>query len=193
MRWVVVDDRSMRYSLRQQGRAPSGDYRRNSAADLLQRLDLLGKYSYEKTLPQEVLRCSNRQLGLVVAAMFQGDGTVFKDRCGLSYTTTSRRLAEQLVLVLSRFGILSSLYASEDNREERYKTCYDVQVSGDSAVEFLRQIPLEGRKRRELQDTVAARTDGRRRSAGVPQQRIPNSLIEGVEDRDWETQQRCHR
>ena len=87
--------------------------------------------------------------------MFSGDGSVKKDRAGLSYCTTSKRLAEQIVLLLTRFGILSSLHHREDNRKETYKDVYFIDILGNDAKTFANEIGLLGRKQNELLNVLS--------------------------------------
>lgn len=170
---VCEDNNQVRYYSIRRGRRSDGSYYVSRAAEFIQSLGLLDKYSYEKTFPQKILECSSRQIARVVSAMWAGDGTVNKDRLGLSYSTTSKRLAEQLVLVLNRFGILSSLSSCEDNRKESYKTVWTLQISGDSVIRFAEVIPLFGRKANELKLILD------KFSRRASQQRIPYVLMDG--------------
>ena len=167
----------LRASLIEMGRSKDGAYRKNPAGAFLKRCGVLNKYSYEKIIPAEVLSLPKRQLARLIAAMWAGDGTIFKDRLGLAYTTTSKRLAEQLVLLLCRFGILSYLFAYEDTRKDTYKIQYTITISGYSAIKFLEVIPLSGRKGEELRFQYSKCT---RR---IPQDRIPASLMTGWQEK----------
>ena len=126
---------TIRLSLNKTGRLLGGDYRTNPAKSLLIDLELLDKYSYEKKIPSQILQSSNRQLAIVLGSLFMGDGTVAKNKLGVTYNTTSKMLAHQIHLVLSRFGILSSVSSVEDNRKDSYKDCWFIQILGEARYE----------------------------------------------------------
>jgi len=163
LEWVTKTNNTLILSLVQTGRAPDGAYYKNQAKQLLKQLGLFGCYAYEKFLPKEVLQSSNRQLSILLRAMFTGDGHVMKDRRGVTYTTTSKRLAEEIILVLaSRFGILTRLQESEDTRKESYKRVYMLQLTSTDAQLFADKIGFFGRKQQELEDVLSA-VQGRQR------------------------------
>ena len=126
----------------------------NKAKALLVKLGLLDKYSWEKAIPQCVLQSDNRQIALLLKCIFSGDGTVFKDRAGLSLCTTSNRLAEQVVILLRRFGIVATLSSRQDNRKASYKDCYIVQICGCDAKIFYNEVGFIGKKQDELAQTL---------------------------------------
>ena len=137
------------------GRNKSGSYVKNPAKTLLVQHGLFNKYSWEKEIPSAVLKSSNRQISLLLRCLFTGDGTVMKDKVGISYTTTSKRLAEQLSILLSRFGIISSVHSREDKRKDSYKSTYSLTVLGEDAVLFYNKIGFLGRKNCELSASIS--------------------------------------
>lgn len=170
--WKDKGNNCMYLAQQKTGRNSDGSYRRNEAVTLISSLGLLGKYSYEKEIPSKILQSSNRQVALLLRCMFSGDGTVKKDRLGLCYNTTSKRLSEQVVLLLSRFGISSSISEVVDKREERYKKNYFVQVLGESAGVFYKEIGFIGRKQIELRACVEKYTR-RIETSRMPRQCTP--------------------
>jgi len=61
--------------------------------------------SATKTVPDLLFKCPDAEIAAFLQAYFDGDGTV--DKCGVSATTKSRRLARQIQMLLSRLGIIS--------------------------------------------------------------------------------------
>lgn len=172
-----TDTKTWRLSVSKRGPIPGTNkekYYFNKAKKLLSDLNLLDKYSWQKKIPDQLLTSSNRQLSIVLKCMFSGDGTVMKDRAGLSYTTTSKILAEQIVLVLSRFGILSSLSSLSDNRKDTFKDRYLVQITGEDAVLFYEKIGFIGRKQQELLLSINTYTKRQ------PKDRIPHQYTESI-------------
>jgi DNA polymerase-3 subunit alpha len=74
-----------------------------------QRIGIWGKDAHTKSVPDEVFTLNNRQIGLMISRMWEGDGHInTKDR-SLFYATASERMARQLQHLFLRFGILSRL------------------------------------------------------------------------------------
>ena len=94
--------------------------RRNPIAKWLDGLGLYGLRSHEKFVPSEVFGLSQRHVALFLHHLWATDGSlgVFKlgdgDLARIYYASTSRRLIDDVQLLLSRFGIL---HASRDNAE----------------------------------------------------------------------------
>jgi len=72
---------------------------------------VMGKKSIEKTIPPAVFSLPNEQLALFLGRLFSGDGSVEKKKTYrmVSYSTGSKRMAEQLQHLLLRFGVQASI------------------------------------------------------------------------------------
>ena len=83
--------------------------KRNPIAAWLDGLGLFGKRSYEKFVPQEVFALPNDQIALFVRHLWATDGSVIwnrsTDAAQTYYASTSRRLIDDLMLLLLRLGI----------------------------------------------------------------------------------------
>lgn len=80
----------------------------NKVVDALKEFGLLGKKSIDKTIHKRIFSLPNEQLALFIGRLFSGDGSVEKRKTGsymVSYSTGSRRMAEQLQHLLLRFGV----------------------------------------------------------------------------------------
>ena len=76
-------------------------------------LDLLGKNARTKEIPAPVFGLTNRQIGLMISRMWEGDGHIdVRGRC-MYYATASKRMAAQLQHLLLRFGIISRIRTVE--------------------------------------------------------------------------------
>lgn len=171
--WKSTESNTLYLALNTTGRNIGGTYIKNPAKLLITNLQLNNKYSYEKTIPSELLQSSNRQLALLLQAMFCGDGSVKKDRLAISYYTSSKRLAEQVVILLSRFGILSSISSNFDNRKDNYKDMYNVQILGEDVIKFAQAIPLVGRKQREIETAISIYASNSNTKARLPKACTP--------------------
>ncbi|HQX16526.1 MAG TPA: DNA polymerase III subunit alpha [Anaerolineales bacterium] len=76
-------------------------------------LGLLGKNARTKEIPASVFELNNRQIGLMISRMWEGDGHVDEIGRSMFYATASYRMAQQLQHLLLRFGIISRLRTVE--------------------------------------------------------------------------------
>jgi DNA polymerase-3 subunit alpha len=74
-----------------------------------QRLGIWGKGAREKEIPGEVFELTNRQIGLLLSRMWEGDGHINVKGRSLFYATASERMARQMQHLFLRFGIISRL------------------------------------------------------------------------------------
>jgi len=96
-------------------------------------LGLLGKNAREKEIPAAAFELNNRQLGLLIARMWEGDGHVDLAGRSLFYATASRRMAQQLQHLLLRLGILSRLRMVKFPYKEG-RTGYQLFITGREEI-----------------------------------------------------------
>jgi excinuclease ABC subunit B len=120
---------------------PSSDYQVSSSAltRLLRRL--CGAKAASKRLPEFWPELSDRQLGVLLRAYFDGDGTVGQGGEVVA-TTASRRLASELAYALKRFGIHARLRTTRKratNTDHAGGVYFNVVVSGGTDVSLYAQ------------------------------------------------------
>jgi len=99
-------------------------------------LGLLGKNARTKEIPALVFQLNNRQVGLLLSRMWEGDGHIDERGRSLFYATASRRMAGQVQHLLLRLGIISRLRAVEFPYKEG-RVGYQVFVTGhDNFIAF---------------------------------------------------------
>jgi len=92
-------------------------------------LDMLGKNARTKEIPALVFELTNRQIGIMISRMWDGDGHVDVRGRSLYYATASQRMAQQLQHLLLRFGIISRLRTVEFPYKEG-RIGYQVFITG---------------------------------------------------------------
>lgn len=127
--------------------------RKNEAHLWLERFDCFHQYSKDRRLPKGL---EQGQLAQVLAGLFMADGTSVdpekQPRAQASFSTSSRRLAEDVRVALMRFGIYS---ATSLSTKDDYDPNYRVSVSGVENVRaFLACIPIYSYKRDRLERAV---------------------------------------
>lgn len=121
---------------------------RNPIAAWLDELRLFDKRSHEKFVPDPVFSLPKRQIALFLRHLWATDGSITINSTGrggrVYYSTTSRRLADDVARLLLRFGLNARIRVA---RTTGYRDGYHVDVSGaaDQKV-FLRRIGAHGER-----------------------------------------------
>ncbi|MCX6057004.1 MAG: DNA polymerase III subunit alpha [Chloroflexi bacterium] len=103
-------------------------------------LDMLGKNARTKEIPAPVFELTNRQIGLMISRMWEGDGHIDVLGRSLYYATSSQRMARQLQHLLLRFGIIGRLRTVNFPYKEG-RIGYQVFVTGyENILTFLEHI-----------------------------------------------------
>jgi DNA polymerase-3 subunit alpha len=126
-------------------REPDPEYGPNRCGAFLwaQRLGLLGKKATEKFVPAEVFALRDADLELFLGRLWTGDG--FISGTGTNYVpfyaTSSRQLAIDVQLLLSRLGILSGVHEKTFAYRGGSRTGFTVHLIGDGSIRaFLDRI-----------------------------------------------------
>jgi replicative DNA helicase len=123
--------------------------KRNPIAMWLDSLGLLGCRSPEKFVPASVFALPQQQLELFLRHLWSTDGSITVRKSGVVrvyYSTTSERLARDLQILLTRFGIRARLRSVGNSYGHPQWT---VDVCGvDEQRRFLEQIGIHGARGR---------------------------------------------
>ncbi|MBT0771300.1 replicative DNA helicase [Kineosporia sp. J2-2] len=120
--------------------------RRNPIAAWLDGLELFGLRSHEKFVPEPVFSLPKRQISLFLRHLWATDGSVTVNRSGrggrVYYSSTSRRLIDDVSRLLLRFGISARVRTVI---KAGYRPGYTLDVSGvDDQRRFLNEIGVHG-------------------------------------------------
>ena len=118
--------------------------RRNPIAAWLDTMDLYGKRSGEKFIPDQVFRLKDPQVALFLRHLWATDGHVsLRNRTAyLYYASKSRRMIEGLQLLLLRFGIHGRIRSF---RKGRHEPSHQLWIEGSTGqLAFLREIGVHG-------------------------------------------------
>jgi DNA repair protein RadA/Sms len=122
----------------------------SSVARFLEALGLRFIKAAQKAVPDCIFRLPRQQLGLFLKVLFSCDGSVFVSadkQTGVSYSTISRRLAEDVQHLLLRFGFIAKLRSKQQRVNGQAYQAWEVQLLGVSAVNrFLAEIGIWGRE-----------------------------------------------
>jgi replicative DNA helicase len=145
---AVRDDSPAARSTTLRLRAPFalGQGKRDPVAEWLCELGVFGLRRHEKFVPEPIFHVSKRQIALFVKHIWASDGSVTVKRNGQSgrihYTSTSRRLVDDLSRLLLRFGICTRTQVTRTSAD---RDGYTIDVSGvDDQRRFLQEIGVHG-------------------------------------------------
>ena len=126
-------------------------------ARLLTKHGLRHSRAANKAVPEAIFCLPKPQLALFLKVLFSCDGSVFlanKTTPALSYSTISRRLAQDVQHLLLRFGFVARLRMKPMQVNSADYTAYELQMMGPEVKRFLAEIGIWGRA--EAQEKIAA-------------------------------------
>ncbi|WNG92886.1 LAGLIDADG family homing endonuclease [Mycobacterium sp. ITM-2016-00318] len=137
--------------------------KRNPIAEWLDGLGLFGMRSHEKFVPREIFALPNEQVALFLRHLWATDGSVRWDaniaHGQVYYASTSRRLIDDVVNLLLRMGVQSSITRTT---KEGYRDCWHLTINrAANQIVFLTKVGVHGErgvKAREVIRQLAGRT-----------------------------------
>jgi DNA repair protein RadA/Sms len=118
-------------------------------AHLLETFELRFSTARNKVVPQPIFRLPQEQLAIFLRTLFTCDGSVYVNEngvVGISYSTISSRLAEDIQHLLLRFGFIAKLRTKQMQVNDKPYIAYELQVLGVNQVKrFLSEIGIWGR------------------------------------------------
>ncbi|MFG1676216.1 replicative DNA helicase [Micromonospora sp. NPDC049282] len=122
--------------------------RRNPIAGWLDGFGLFGLRSHEKFVPAAVFSLPKEQITLFLRHLWATDGSVTVNKSGrggrVYFSSTSRRMLEDISRLLLRYGISARL---KEVPVHRHRPQYTLDVSGrDDQLRFLREIGVHGER-----------------------------------------------
>jgi DNA repair protein RadA/Sms len=130
---------------------------RTTVARFLESVGLRFVKANVKFVPECIFRLPREQLALFLKALFSCDGSVYVNRDGqpgISYSTISRRLAQDVQHLLLRFSFVAKLQTKSIRVNGQPYIAYEIQLLGVRQVKrFLEEIGMWGRE--EAQACIA--------------------------------------
>lgn len=128
----------------------SGSGKQHQLKEWLKQIGLYGLDSHQKYLPDFVMRLSNQYLIPILYGMYGCDGWASVDKTGkpeVGYCTVSEKLANQLVAILSRFGIYATMRTKTVTLNGQQFFAKQIIITRQQdIVKFIEQIGLCGKE-----------------------------------------------
>lgn len=111
-----------------------------------EKVKLLGKSSYEKTIPDLIFKCKKSLVALFLNRLFATDGwaTILNSgQCQIGYGTVNEKLARQIQHLLLRFGIIAKLKKHYVNYQNNQHLSWQLDITDlDSLKTFIEEIGI---------------------------------------------------
>ena len=118
---------------------------------------IYGQRSREKIIPEPVFLQDNKKIALFLKHLWSTDGCIHlykgkHKKVSLYYASGSRELAEGVLHLLLRFGIISTITFSKKNG---YKDIYNVQINGkENQSKYMKYINFVGIKAKKSKEAL---------------------------------------
>jgi len=124
---------------------------------IMDELNLKYKKATQKFIPLDAFKLENNKLGVLLGAMWNGDGCIDSKTGSIYYATSSQQLAEQVQNLLLRFGIVSKLHKKKFNYRDTQKIGWTINFSRyDNLLKFSENIGphLIDKRKRDFQQIL---------------------------------------
>lgn len=140
--WVFIEQ-SHAIKIRRNGHSAYNDRLYQTKDALSEVPELINKYSGEKFIPDMYKFGSIKQRWSLIQGLFDTDGTISNDsRYNVSYSTTSKRLADDIQEVLWSLGVQTSVKKRTNARKNRSSDTFEyhihVKVMNKDKAQFFR-------------------------------------------------------
>lgn len=117
----------------------------------------LSLHAITKVIPPRLLHMSKKCVAAMLRGMFDGDGTTDLRRKRIGYTSTSKKLIDQIRILLANFGILSTVSDRHTKPTKKVKVVshvWNIEINQQAMVEkFFEEIGF-GFNRKQMRSTT---------------------------------------
>ncbi len=132
--------------------------RKSSLAKWLNELEIYGKLSIEKTIPECIFKLAKPKLSLFLNRLFSCDGSIYKHHTRnsveweVSYSSGSEALIKQVHHLLLRFGIVSRLRNKKTKCNSKIFDVFELVIGGEHVKRFVDEIGFYGSKKEKQEE-----------------------------------------
>jgi DNA polymerase III subunit gamma/tau len=128
----------------------------NSIMGFAREMDLVGRKSKTKNIPQIIFQLDKFLIGLFLRILYSGDGSVnWKTTPTVSYYSSSKELIYQVQHLLLRFGIIARIRYKPTKYKNKLYSSWALEITHrESLLIFIKEIGFIGEKKKRLDDFV---------------------------------------
>ncbi len=123
-----------------------------------------------KYLPPHIFQSPREVIFSLMSGLIDGDGSIHKSDCSMVYASTSRRLIDELQILLQHLGVFSKRYKSKVKNHPsaingrdvngNYNS-YTLEINGSEAQKLGKQLTLASPKKQERLNRILAMDSNR--------------------------------
>jgi uncharacterized protein len=124
-------------------------YQKGILKEYLKEILMYGKLSYEKEIPEIIFKQTKEKLILFLNRLFSCDGTIYfekKDRCRISYSSSSKKMILQIQGLLLKLEILSKIRKKKTKKRDSY----ELEILEQDVNKYIYQIGFIGEKEKKI-------------------------------------------
>lgn len=136
-------------TIRQQSnnKSKESSFTKDFSTHLLKKYQIKQSLSYDKYIPTSILQ-NKYKLRECLSGLFDTDGSVFSTERQIEFCTVSEKLAKQVHLSLSLFGIISKL--RQKKTKSKFGKCYKITITGKNCPLFFERVGFRLTRKKEL-------------------------------------------
>ncbi|MFH1695434.1 MAG: helicase HerA-like domain-containing protein [Candidatus Micrarchaeota archaeon] len=159
---------------------------KSSLMKWLEEIDLYGKLSGEKFIPEEIIQLEKEQTSLFLNRLFSCDGTIHRINKStiwqISVCTVSEKMSKQIHHLLLRFGILSKIRFKKTKFNGKIGNAFEIVLNADNVLKFIQEIGFFGEKE-EKQKIALKEMSEKTRNPNVDT--IPKEIWNQFKVKNW--------
>ena len=109
---------------------------------------LKGTNSYNQRVPNKLFTADKDTVSTFLRYLYEGDGNV--ENGGVSYTSMSRKLLEDVQLLLRKFGIVPNIKKKEFLFNGKKFVSHRMYLGGESTIKFMNEINFVSERKRNI-------------------------------------------
>ena len=131
-------------------------YEKSSINKWLRNLNLYGKLSKEKFIPECIFKLPKQQLAIFLNRLFSCDGSIYfsHNYYEIAYASSSEELIRQVQHLLLRFGILSKLRKKHVKCNSKMFETFELNIESENIIKFIKEIGFYGYKVKKEHDAI---------------------------------------
>ncbi len=130
--------------------------KKNTLRKFLEDIELYGKLSYDKFIPDLIYKLPKKKLSIFLNRLFSCDGSIYEDKGSstwrLSYSSSSKKMIYQVQSLLLKFSVKSKVRKKKINNF----ISYEIVIRGSDVYSYLQEIGFYGEK--EDRQAIALRS-----------------------------------
>ncbi|MDD4221510.1 MAG: LAGLIDADG family homing endonuclease, partial [Candidatus ainarchaeum sp.] len=117
---------------------------KNTLKEYLKEIKMYNKLAHEKEIPEIIFQLNKKSIQLFLNRLFSCDGSIFfeKDRCRISYSSSSNKMIKQVQSLLLKLEILSKIRT----KKTKVRPNYELEIFEQDVNKYCKEIGFCGKK-----------------------------------------------